>query len=185
MTSRLALTGLALALPIAAVSFAVFEGLTAVLSCLLGWTMATIAVSDARQFIIPDELSLPAIPVGIVAAGLTATQSDPDQAVLQHAASAVLTGLAFYCLAWAFRVVRGRDGLGLGDVKLAAAAGAWTGWSGVTLVVLCACLGAICFAIYLHLVRGRGVSRTTMIPFGAFLAPSTWLVWSALMLASA
>ena len=58
----------ALAVVIAAVSFLVLAPLPALVSCFLGWTMLAIAVIDARHFIVPDVLSLPAIPAGLIAA---------------------------------------------------------------------------------------------------------------------
>ena len=57
------------ALAIVAFSIAVFPLKLALVSCLLGWTMLAIAVVDARRFIIPDVMSLPAIPVGLLASG--------------------------------------------------------------------------------------------------------------------
>src|SRR5688572_25336331 len=54
---------------IAALSFYAFTPRTALVSCLLGWAMLAIAVVDARRFMIPDILSLPAIPVGLLASG--------------------------------------------------------------------------------------------------------------------
>jgi len=59
-----------LAVMIAAVSFLVLAPLAALVSCLLGWTMLAIALIDARHFIVPDVLSLPAIPAGLLAVPL-------------------------------------------------------------------------------------------------------------------
>lgn len=172
------LVGASLAALIAVLSFSLLEGLTAVLSCLLGGMMLTIAFSDARSFTVPDRLSLPAIPLGLLSAGIVAQGTDPDAAVLHHLVAAAAAGGLFYALALGFRMLKGHDGLGLGDVKLAAAGGAWVGFAGMTTVVLFACAGAIGFAIVQAMFGHRPVDRSTMIPFGAFLAPAIWLVWT-------
>jgi leader peptidase (prepilin peptidase)/N-methyltransferase len=74
-----------LAVVIAAVSFLVFSPLLALLSCALGWTMLAIAVADARWFIVPDVLSLPAIPAGLLAAPLLDEARAPSALMLEHA----------------------------------------------------------------------------------------------------
>lgn len=179
---RSTLAGFVLTVPVIILSFVLFAGIQSILSSLLGCAMLAIAMSDARSFIVPDRISLPMIPLGLLAASLTTTASDPNMAVLHHSAAALIAGLAFYALSRGFRLIRGYDGLGLGDVKLAAAAGAWVGPEGVTLVVLLASLSAIAFVLFLKLCRGQTVDHQTMIPFGAFLAPAIWLVWSVLQI---
>ena len=69
-------------------------------------------------------------------------------------------------------------GLGLGDVKLAAVAGAWTGLAGLANVWLFACIAAIGFVLFQRLAGANTISRETRIAFGAFLAPAIWAVWA-------
>ena len=83
----------------------------------------------------------------------------------------------------AYARLRRREGLGLGDVKLAAAAGAWTGWQGLTDVVLLAALAALAFVLARAAMRRKAVAGTDRIAFGAFLAPALWIVWVAHQLA--
>ncbi len=179
---RTRLVGLLLTVPVIILSFALFTGLQSILSSLLGCAMLAIALSDARSFIVPDRISLPMIPLGLLAASLTASTVDPNMAVLHHSAAALVAGIAFYALSRGFLLFRGHEGLGLGDVKLAAVAGAWAGAEGVTFVVLLASLGAIAFVLFLRLFDGQAIDRRTMIPFGAFLAPAIWVVWSVLQI---
>ena len=77
-----------LAFTIAAASFFVFEPKIALVSCLLGWTMLSIAVVDARRFIVPDILSLPSIPGGLLVARLLDDghdlRGDHDHLVANH-----------------------------------------------------------------------------------------------------
>ena len=70
----------------------------------------------------------------------------------------------------------GRDGLGVGDAKLLAAAGSWLGLGALPLVVLLAALVGLAFA-GIAAATGRAMLATSTLPFGAFLAASIWLVW--------
>lgn len=166
------------ALLVGVVSLALFEGLQLLLACALGLTMLAIAISDARRFIVPDVLSLPAIPFGILASGLLAGAGNADGVIIAHALAAVAGAGGFWAVRHGFQLMRGYEGLGLGDVKLAAVAGAWTGWQGLAPVVLAASLAAMAFVLASRRLAGRHVTEQTKIPFGAFLAPAIWLVWS-------
>jgi len=181
---RTRVVGLLLSVPVIVLSFALFSGVQSALSSLLGCAMLAITLSDARSFIVPDWISLPMIPFGLLAASLTASTIDPNMAVLHHSAAALIAGIAFYALSRGFHLLREHEGLGLGDVKLAAVAGAWVGPEGVTLVVLLASLGAIAFVLFLRLFQGQSIDRRTAIPFGAFLAPAIWVVWSILQIST-
>ncbi len=162
---------------IAAVSFLVFSPLLALISCALGWTMLAIAVADARWFIVPDVLSLPAIPAGLLAAPLLDGTRAPSTLALEHLGAALLGAGALYAIRQLYEVLRGREGLGLGDVKLAAAAGAWTGLAGLGHVLLLACVLAFGAVLLTHARRLSVLRGSTVLAFGVFLAPSIWLVW--------
>ena len=85
-------------------------------------------------------------------------------------------GAAFYILREAYRLLRGRDGIGLGDVKLALVAGIWLDWVPMAFAVQVAALAALA-VIGVRAARGHRVSRMTAIPFGLFLAPAVWVGW--------
>ena len=137
--------------------------------CVLGWTLLALGWIDWETMVLPDALTLPLILAGLGAALLLA----PDRAAL-HAAGAALGWLGFRAVALAYRALRGRDGLGEGDAKLLAAAGAWVGPTALPLVVF---LGAL-LGIALTLARsaGSGLRRETAVPFGPSLALAVWLV---------
>jgi leader peptidase (prepilin peptidase)/N-methyltransferase len=84
--------------------------------------------------------------------------------------------LLLWAVAWVYRRLRGRDGLGLGDAKLLAAAGAWVGAGGLPSVLAGAAIAALAAAGGMMLA-GRRLDRHTALPFGPFLAAATWLVW--------
>lgn len=167
----------AAALAIAAMSFAALDPMTATISCALGSAMLAIAVSDARRFIVPDALSLPAIPAGLIVSLLIGEAPTTSGAPLMHLAAAAAGAAAFYAIRWIYFRLRARHGLGLGDVKLAAVAGAWTGFEGLSIVLLLATAAAMTFVLIAHVATRRSVEGATAVPFGAFLAPAIWLTW--------
>jgi leader peptidase (prepilin peptidase)/N-methyltransferase len=168
-----------LALAVAAVSLAIFEPRLALVSCLLGWAMLAIAATDLQHLIIPDVLSLPAIPAGLLVAHVLGGDQAYGNTALAHLAAAGIGAASLYAIRQAYFVWREREGLGLGDVKLAAAAGAWTGPLGLGHVLLLACVIAIASVLIVHVRRSGTIGAATAVPFGAFLGPSIWIVWCA------
>jgi leader peptidase (prepilin peptidase)/N-methyltransferase len=139
--------------------------------------MLSVLIVDARTFVIPDILSLPAIPAGLVAARILEAADAAQSMVLEHLSAAALGAGMFYAIRQLYYVWRKRDGLGLGDVKLAAVAGAWTGLDGLGQVLLLACTSAMLYVLLTHLHKLRSIRGSTPVAFGVFLAPSIWLIW--------
>jgi leader peptidase (prepilin peptidase) / N-methyltransferase len=162
---------------IAALSFQTLSTVAALTSCLLGCAMLAIATIDVRRFVIPDALSLPAIPVGLLASGSLLDPLRDHLVSLDHVIGAGVGGASFWLVREVYWRLRGREGLGLGDVKLAAAAGAWVGWEHLSEVVLLAAAAALGLAVALALLAGSSLSGRERIPFGTFLAPAIWVVW--------
>lgn len=142
----------------------------------LAMLMVAIAAIDARHFIIPDELNIAAFILALVAAGF-----QNDGAGLEDIGLAVARGgalaLAFFGLRCAYRALRKRDGIGLGDVKLAAVAGAWLGWQTMPIAVEIAALAALASYMVRRYVSGQAFQPTHRLPFGLFFAPAIWLGW--------
>jgi leader peptidase (prepilin peptidase)/N-methyltransferase len=141
------------------------------IGCLLGWTLLTLGWIDALCFLLPDLLTLPLLLCGLGVVIATA----PDEA-FWHALGAVCGYLGLRGVAVTYRVLRGREGLGAGDAKLLAAAGAWVGAGALPSLVLLAALTGLAWA-GLAALAGRSMRATTAVPFGPFLAASFWLVW--------
>lgn len=179
MSGRQIAVTIALAAGVLVSSFYLLELKWAVVSCLLGWAMLAIAVIDADRFIIPDAISLPAIPAGLIAVWLLSDTGEAPAIVLNHCAAAASGLVALYALREVYFRLRAHHGLGLGDVKLAAAAGAWTGLEGLSQVFLLSCFMAMIYVAVLAIRDRSAVGATTAVPFGVFLAPSIWLVWGA------
>jgi leader peptidase (prepilin peptidase)/N-methyltransferase len=140
-------------------------------SCVLGWSLLALAVIDWRHKLLPDGLTLPLIVLGLG----TAYLANPTN-IVAHLAGAAAGYVAFAAIAWAYRRLRGREGLGLGDAKLLAAAGAWTSWTGLASVVLIGAVAALGLAL-LGRARGNELGATTELAFGPHLTLGTWLVW--------
>lgn len=136
----------------------------------LGAALLAIAVWDARTMRIPDFLSLPLIVVGFAAAWTVGALPLTDHLI---GAGAGYTALAL--LALLYRRVRGRDGLGLGDAKLMAAAGAWLGWLALPSVLLVASFTGLGHALVRAVLR-RG-DGAPALPFGPHIAFAFLLVW--------
>jgi leader peptidase (prepilin peptidase) / N-methyltransferase len=144
----------------------------------LALLMLAIALSDFRHFIVPDALSGTAFVFGLIFAALfdDAPLAEAVLMCLLRAAAAALPLLALMLL---YEWWRGRPGLGLGDVKLAAVAGAWLDWFTIVAVIEVAALAALAaFAVWRYVLR-RPIAATTPLPFGLFLAPSIWAGWIA------
>jgi leader peptidase (prepilin peptidase)/N-methyltransferase len=143
----------------------------ALLTALLGWQLLLIAVVDGEHFWLPDQVTLPLLGTGLVAAAILDRLSLADALV---GAAVGFGGL--WLLARAYRRVRGRDGLGGGDPILLAAGGAWTGWIGLPGVLLWAALAGLS-VVAARLLTGGRVSGADRLPFGVFLALGVWLTW--------
>lgn len=138
--------------------------------------MLAIAANDARHYLIPNELTGAAFALAL----LRAAAFVPDvgaEALFWPVARAVVVALPLLLLMLAYRYWRGRDGLGLGDVKLAAVSGAWLDLATVAAVIELAALLAIGAYVANAALYRRSLRGTAFLPFGLFLAPSIWIGW--------
>jgi leader peptidase (prepilin peptidase)/N-methyltransferase len=163
-----------------AASVAVAPGMPGVLGAALGLVMLAIAAIDARRFIIPDELTAAGLALALVNAGLDAWP-DAWSVILAGIGMAALRGVvlaaAFLALRALYYRVRHREGIGLGDVKLAGVAGAWLQWATIPVAIEIAALAALAVYTVRHVAGGHVMSATARLPFGLFLAPAIWLGW--------
>ena len=139
----------------------------------LAFALAWASVVDIDRYILPDLITLPLILVGL---GLAAAQGGGTllhSAIGAAAGYGVLVAVELY-----YRRVRGRDGLGRGDAKLLAAAGAWVGWAALPPVLLIGSVSGLAWAGVTALRRGR-LDAAQPIAFGPFIALGFWLVWLA------
>lgn len=140
-------------------------------SIALGWLLLTLAVMDWRYLRLSDALTLPLAVLGLITAWTLARVSFFDHIVGMFAGAAFLYGVNA-----AYRFVRRRDGLGMGDVKLAGAAGAWLGWQGLPSVFVLAA-GAALALLLVHRLLGTMIDWHMKVAFGSYLCFGTWIVW--------
>jgi prepilin signal peptidase PulO-like enzyme (type II secretory pathway) len=136
-----------------------------------GWVLVCLAVIDLGLFRLPDPLTLP-----LAAAGLALAWFLPGRPLADHLAAAAVAWGGLTLVGLAFRKARGVEGIGPGDAKLLAAAGAWLGSRALPSVILIACAVAFVWIGVRALARGRAV-LADRIAFGAPLALAIWIVW--------
>ena len=151
-------------------------GMFGLLGAGLALLTLTIAIIDWRSFIIPDALNAAGFCLGLVHASV----QQPDE-MLSAVAMAVVRGaalaLVFLTIRYGYARVRGRQGLGLGDIKLAAVAGAWLDWAVMPVAIEIAAFAALAIYALRQFVLGRPISATSRLPFGLFFAPAIWICW--------
>lgn len=147
------------------------QGILVPATVLLGWALLVLSIVDGAVFRFPDLLTLPLAVIGIAVTAWTDSSSLPD-----HVAGALLGFAVLAAIAWLYRQLRGRHGLGLGDAKLAAAAGAWLGVFNLPIVILLAAIGGLAILGVAALRRGRSALGEP-VPFGVPLSLAIWLIW--------
>jgi leader peptidase (prepilin peptidase)/N-methyltransferase len=132
---------------------------------LLAFLAALIVVSfiDLDHQIIPNAVTLPGIPLGLLAGLLVGNPPVLDRLI------GTLAGAGFlYLVLYYGGILYGQEAMGEGDLNLIAMVGAFLGWRGVVITILAGCLlGA---AVGVGLIVLRRLSRRQHIPFGPFLA---------------
>jgi leader peptidase (prepilin peptidase)/N-methyltransferase len=143
-----------------------------VLSAVWLWLLLALATTDALWMRLPDPLTFSAFCV----ACLLALQ--PGGTGLPGALwGAVLGAGSFAMLRWIYKRLRGRVGLGLGDVKLMAGLGAFVGPVALPQLVLIAALATLTGAVLTRKGTNDGLSGTRALPFGTALCFSAALIW--------
>ena len=167
---------------ILATSVILFDWDIAIFSMVLGCGLTQIAYTDYRRFIIPDIISLPLMPLGLLVSWYLFHNHYIYGNIIEHLLAMLFGMAALYAIRWLYKIYRGREGLGLGDVKLAGVAGAWTGIIGLNYVILLACISALIIVTGRQLLGQVKLKPTTAIPLGIFLSPAIWVVWVLLVL---
>jgi leader peptidase (prepilin peptidase)/N-methyltransferase len=135
---------------------------------LLGWTLLALLALDLAHYWLPDRLTLPLLAMGL--AGGPGLLTD-------RLLGAAIGGGGLLLLALLYRWLRGREGLGLGDVKLMAALGAWLSPAYLGPLLLAASVAGLAFAA-LSRWRGAGEEGAPIrVPFGACLALAGFPMW--------
>jgi leader peptidase (prepilin peptidase)/N-methyltransferase len=134
--------------------------------CVFCATVVCLALIDWDTTLLPDDLTLPLLWLGLIAAALGWTPTN-----LQSALWGVVAGyLSLWTVYWCFKLVTGKEGMGYGDFKLFAALGAWFGWQAlIPIILMASVIGAI---VGIAMKFSAGLRDGGYVPFGPFLAGS-------------
>ncbi len=137
---------------------------TTLLWCGFVAVLVAAAVIDWDTTLLPDDLTLPLLWAGLVAAGLGWSGLPLKDALW----GAVAGYLSLWSVYWVFKLATGKEGMGFGDFKLLAALGAWLGWWMILPIVLASSiLGAV---VGIGMKLSGGLREGRYIPYGPFLA---------------
>jgi leader peptidase (prepilin peptidase)/N-methyltransferase len=132
------------------------------------WLLIALSGIDFRTQLLPDQLTLPLLWLGMTLALLSMYVTAPA-AIL----GAAIGYLSLWSVYWIFKLLTGKEGMGYGDFKLLAALGAWMGPSSLLPIILFSSLLGALVGVSLIIFRKRD-SQTSM-PFGPFIAGAGWI----------
>ena len=164
-------------LAVALLSFNELQAVARPLTILLTLAMVVwIAIHDARTYTILDGPLICLAALG-VADRLSGWEADLTTQAFGFVLDALLSGGALFLVRETYFRLRGYDGIGFGDVKLAAVGGILVGVVGFAWALLIAsCIGLTAALVAFRICPDRRIER---LPFGALLAPVCWMLWMA------
>lgn len=145
-------------------------GFTITAGVYLFFTLALLAITliDLEHRIIPDAITIPGTLIGLLLVKWT------HVTWIESLVGAALGFALLFLVGYVYEKVTGIEGMGGGDVKMAAMLGAFLGWKGIFLTIFFGSfLGSVVGLV--TMARGRG-GRRTALPFGTFLAPAAVFV---------
>ena len=132
--------------------------------CFFGAALLVLGLIDWDTTLLPDDITLPLLWSGLIAASLRWIDTPLDSALW----GAVTGYLSLWLIYWAFKWITGKEGMGYGDFKLFAALGAWFGWPAlIPMILMASVIGAV---IGIALKFSSGLREGGYVPFGPFLA---------------
>lgn len=139
---------------------------------LLTWALIALTMIDFDHQLLPDNITLPLLWLGLIINSFDTFCSLPDALW-----GAVFGYLSLWAVYWLFKLVTGKEGMGYGDFKLLAVLGAWFGWQMLPLIILLSSLVGAIIGIFLLVLKNKG--KSVPIPFGPYLAAAGWIaaVW--------
>ncbi len=148
--------------------------------CVFSAIIVTLVGSDIEERILPDEFTLGGTVVGFVLAWIVplnptlasiiagGVRSPRVLSLVEAALGALVSGGSILLVAKVYEIVRRREGMGLGDVKMVAMIGAFLGLQGSLLTLIIGSLVGGIGGLLFILLTGKDAS-TYQLPFGAFL----------------
>ncbi|MBL1417334.1 MAG: prepilin peptidase [Moritella sp.] len=139
---------------------------------ILTWTLVALTFIDIDKMLLPDQITLPLLWLGLFL-NVNYAWVTPSDAII----GAIVGYLSLWSVYWGFKLLTGKEGMGYGDFKLLAAFGAWFGWQSILAIVLLSSFaGAI---IGITQIALKKHTKGNPIPFGPYLAIAGWLylIW--------
>ena len=137
--------------------------LEALAAALLAALLVVLAGIDFDHYLLPDRLTLPGLALGLAAQALV-----PSGSLARGLSGALVGAGLLLVVAGAWELLRGVEGIGLGDVKMIAMVGAFLGVGGVMVTLVVGSL--VGSAAGLAVAARRGSDLSLKLPFGVFLA---------------
>lgn len=148
----------------------------ALAGAIFGWLLLALALLDARHFWLPDRLTLV-----LALAGVAAGVADMPPTLADRLIGGAAAFLLFAGIRHGYRLLRHRDGMGGGDVKLFGAIGLWLGWQILPVILLGAALTGLLWSL-IQFARGQRLTGASSVPFGTCLALAAWGGWLVMWL---
>ena len=135
----------------------------ALLAMVLAWSLIALAMIDFKTMLLPDNITLPVLWLGIIANYFDLFCSLEDSVL-----GAIFGYLSLWLVFQTFKLITGKEGMGYGDFKLLALLGAWLGWQYlIAIILISSVVGSI---IGITLIVTKVLGRDVPTPFGPYLA---------------
>jgi leader peptidase (prepilin peptidase)/N-methyltransferase len=147
----------------------------------LTWFLVALTFIDIDTQLLPDNMTLPLLWLGVFASlvlpalGAPPTAGEPIPVDLRDSVIGAIGGyMSLWLVFHAFKLLTGKEGMGYGDFKLLAALGAWLGWQMLLPTILISAVVGAVVGIVILTAQKKG--RSVPIAFGPFLAIAGWLM---------
>ena len=149
------------------------------LALLLAWSLISLTLIDFDHQLLPDNITLPLLWLGLIA-NLFGQFVSIEDAIW----GAIGGYLSLWLVYWAFKLLTGKEGMGHGDFKLLAALGAWLGFQMLPLIILLSAFVGAVVGVSMIVIMGR--DKEIPIPFGPYLAAAGFiaLLWGDTLVTS-
>lgn len=143
---------------------------------LVSWMLISAVVIDLDHMLLPDQLTLPLLWIGLLVATQGVFVSLHDAVI-----GAALGYFILWSIYWGFKLLTGKEGMGYGDFKLLSALGAFVGWQYLLVIILLSSVVALVIAIGAMAISNKTSTTNDetvpagAFPFGPFLGIAGWL----------
>jgi leader peptidase (prepilin peptidase) / N-methyltransferase len=156
---------------VGAIAFGIAPGLAGLAGASFGWMLIALIALDTAHYWLPNMLTVP-----LLLSGLGAGLIGLDPHFTDRLIGATAGYLSLAAIAFTYKRLRNRDGLGGGDPKLFGAIGAWLGWEYLPMVLLGGSGVGLLYVLFRYL-RGRPMAATDRLPLGALMALAAFPIW--------